>query len=158
MNRLTGSIVLQNEDAWPLRVHGVILDHHGSVQSVDDIDDVYVVACEFLVAVKRYTHVAACHERAYFVQCLAQIPWSILSGVRPAVVPNEPLAAGDMIARDRRARRSVPGLALHLLIRLFQQTTICCDQVLAKALINSMTKTPPLHIRCTRPAAARFVK
>ena len=73
MNWLTGSIVLQNEDAWALRVGGIILDHHGGVQSVDDIDHVYAVACEFLVAVKRYPHFAACRERAYLGQRLAQI-------------------------------------------------------------------------------------
>src|SRR5437762_1628265 len=77
MNWLTGSIVLQNEHAWPLRVRGVILDHHCSVQSVDDIDHVDAVAGEFLVAVQRYTHFAPCRERAYLVQYLAQL-WSIL--------------------------------------------------------------------------------
>jgi hypothetical protein len=52
VNRLIGFIVLQNQDAWPLRVGGVVLDHDGSAQSVDDIVHLYTVGFKFLVAVE----------------------------------------------------------------------------------------------------------
>lgn len=52
MNRLTGSILLQNQDAWPLWVVGVILDHNGSFQPVNDIAHVDTVRGELLVAVE----------------------------------------------------------------------------------------------------------
>jgi hypothetical protein len=52
MNRLIGSILLQNQDAWPLRVVGVVLHHHGRVQSVDDVVHAYAVCGEFLIAVE----------------------------------------------------------------------------------------------------------
>ena len=37
MNRLISAILLENQDARPLWVVGVILDHNGRVQTVDDI-------------------------------------------------------------------------------------------------------------------------
>jgi hypothetical protein len=49
MNRLIGSILLQNQDAWPLRIVGVILDHNGHFQSVNDIAHVDTVRGELLV-------------------------------------------------------------------------------------------------------------
>ncbi len=103
--------MLQNEDAWPLRVRGVILDHYRSVQSVDDIDHVYAVAGELLVAVKRYPHVAACGERAYFVQCLAPFRHpSHFRSLCPANARNEPRAAATRCT-EQLARR------LHSLVR-----------------------------------------
>jgi hypothetical protein len=52
VNRLIGSIVLQNQDTWALRVGRVVLHHHGCAQSVDDVVHLYAVGFEFLVAVK----------------------------------------------------------------------------------------------------------
>ena len=75
--------MLQNEDAWPLQVCGIVLDHNGSVQSFDDIEHVNAVTGEFLIAVKRYAYFAACHQRAYFVQRLAQFRDPVIAGVRP---------------------------------------------------------------------------
>ncbi len=92
MNRLTGSILLQNQDAWPLWVTGVILDHHGSFQSVNDIAYVDTVRSELLVAVERYAHFAARHECPYLFQCLTQFrdppsPEFVLSRQRPRAEP-----------------------------------------------------------------------
>ena len=52
MNRLTGFIVLQNQDAGSLRVRGVVLDHNGRHQSRNDVAHLYTVRSELLVAVE----------------------------------------------------------------------------------------------------------
>ena len=81
MNRLFGSILLQHQDAWSLRVRGVVLDHSSSAQSVNDIAHLYPVCGELLVAVDGYTHFAARHERAYLFQSLAQFLDPFVAGV-----------------------------------------------------------------------------
>lgn len=72
MNRLTGPILLQNQNARPFRVVGVIFDHNGTGQSIDNIVHEDIVRCEFFVAVERYPHLAARYEQPYLFQGLAQ--------------------------------------------------------------------------------------
>jgi len=52
MKRLIGVIPLQNQDAWPFGVVGVVLDQHGGRQPVDDVAHSYIVSGEFLVTVQ----------------------------------------------------------------------------------------------------------
>lgn len=52
MNRLIRAIVLKNQDARPLSVVRVILDHNGRVQTVDDITHLDPICGKLLVPVK----------------------------------------------------------------------------------------------------------
>lgn len=111
MNRLTVSIVFQDKNARPFRVVGIVFDHHGAAQAVDDVTNRHTVGRELLIAVLGNTHVAARHERLDLLQGLAQfldplLCLIILSGVRlvPLTCGAEPRAA---VAREhgRQARR-----------------------------------------------------
>jgi hypothetical protein len=62
MNRLIRAIVLENQDARPLRVIRVVFDHNGRVQPVDHITHLDPVCGKFLVPMKRYANIAASHE------------------------------------------------------------------------------------------------
>jgi hypothetical protein len=52
MNRLIRAIVLKNQDARPLWIVRVILDHNGRVQTVDDITHQNPVCGKLLVPMK----------------------------------------------------------------------------------------------------------
>jgi len=44
-------VSFQNQDAWPLGIGGVVLDHYGTCQPIDDVVHTDVVRGELLVAV-----------------------------------------------------------------------------------------------------------
>lgn len=71
MNRLTVSIVFQNQNARSFRILRIIFDDHGAAQAVDDVTDKHTVGGKFFVALIRNAHIAARHERAHKVQGLA---------------------------------------------------------------------------------------
>jgi len=52
MNRQIGGISLENQDARPLRVVRVVLDHDGAVETVDNITNANTVRSKFLVPMK----------------------------------------------------------------------------------------------------------
>ena len=72
MNRLLGTILFENQDAWPFRVRQVVFHDDSRFQAVDDVAHVNTVCGEFLVAVERNTHFATSHQCSYLFQGLAQ--------------------------------------------------------------------------------------
>ena len=73
VNRLCGTIVLQNQDAWSLRVIRIILDDNGRRQAIDDVVHKNVVSGEFFIAMQEDLYLAARHEYLNFFQGLAQV-------------------------------------------------------------------------------------
>jgi hypothetical protein len=73
VNRLCGTIVLRNQDAWSLRVIRIVLDDNGRRQGSDDVVHKNVVSCEFFIAMQGDPYLAARHEYLSFFQGLAQV-------------------------------------------------------------------------------------
>ena len=49
MNRLTVSILFQHQYARPFRVIGVIFDHRGAAQAIDNVTNKHTVGSELLI-------------------------------------------------------------------------------------------------------------
>lgn len=70
MNRLTVSIVFQDQNARSFRILRIVFDDDSTAQAIDDVTNRHTVGGKFFVAVIRNAHVAARHERAHKVQSL----------------------------------------------------------------------------------------
>lgn len=72
MYRFAHGVLLKYQHAGAFRILGIVLDEHGSGQSIDDLANKDLVGGEFLVPVNRNPHLAACHECSYFYKGLTQ--------------------------------------------------------------------------------------
>jgi hypothetical protein len=65
------AIVLQGEDARPLGIRGIVLDHDGIRQATENVPNANVVSRELVIAVHRNTNSALLDERLDALQCCA---------------------------------------------------------------------------------------
>ncbi|OFW00283.1 MAG: hypothetical protein A3I61_09005 [Acidobacteria bacterium RIFCSPLOWO2_02_FULL_68_18] len=113
MNRLTVSIVFQNQNAWPFRIVRIVFDYGSARQTVDHVTNQHTVRREFFIAVIGYTNLAACDQRSHTLQGLTQsldpfLFLTMLAGVRFVPLDGSAHPRALMIARRPSVARVGP--------------------------------------------------
>ena len=96
VNSLTGTVVLQHQDARTFRIGGIVFHDDGCVQSINNIARPNGVCRELVVTVKRHAYFATSHQRSDLLQRVAH-GWMRASDEAVGVAGRTVLAPGDRL-------------------------------------------------------------